>query len=447
METSGRIRSVCATAPLSRRTVLRGLGTALALPFLEAMAPARTRPRPARLVYLYVPNGVHMPDWTPAAEGTDFALPWILEPLAPFRERLGVLSGLTHDKARPNGDGPGDHARAAAVFLTGVQPLKTDGQVKLARSADQIAAAAVGGATRFRSLELGLERGRDSGQCDSGYACAYSNNISWQSGTAPASKETNPRALFDRLFRGGGADPAVEAERRARRRSVLDFVRGDAARLRSRLGARDRAKLDEYESGLRELERRIARAEDECVAEVPDALRPAASPRQYGEHARLLLELLALALELDLTRVATFLYANEGSDRSYEEIGVSEGHHGLSHHGGDAKKQEQIRRINRLHVELTAGFLAKLAAASDGAGDLLETTHVVHGAAIGDGNRHNHDDLPIVVAGGSGRRVPLGRHQRFPKETPLCDLHVTLLEELGVRVDALGDARGALEFD
>ena len=262
---------------LTRRTVLRGFGTALALPLLESIAPARGRwsaqePPPARLVYVYVPNGMHMPDWSPAVQGADYELPWILEPLAPLRARFSILGGLAHDKARANGDGPGDHARAAAVFLTGVQPLKTDGQVRLGASADQIAAAAIGDRTRFRSVQLGMERGRTSGQCDSGYSCAYSSNISWQSDTTPAAKEVNPRTVFDRLFRGGGDElaSAAGAERRERRKSVLDFVRADAERLRARLAAEDRRKLDEYESGLRELlseERRGRRIDFEYKSE------------------------------------------------------------------------------------------------------------------------------------------------------------------------------------
>ena len=249
-------------APLSRRTVLRGLGTALALPWLEATLSAReTSPAapPLRLAFLYVPNGAHMPDWTPAAEGRQFELPYLLEPLEPYRKELLVLSGLTHDKARANGDGPGDHARAASVFLTGVQPLKPNGQVRAGVSVDQLAADSLGTATRFRSLELGCEAGRQSGECDSGYACAYSNNISWRTPTTPAAKETNPRLVFERLFRDGedGASAAARAERQEKKRSVLDFVRADARRLERKLGTADRRILDDYFSGLRELERRV----------------------------------------------------------------------------------------------------------------------------------------------------------------------------------------------
>lgn len=438
---------------LSRRGFLRGAGTVVALPFLEALAPARGRApgpwgkaEPRRLVYLYVPNGAHMPDWTPKEEGSEFELPWILEPLEAHRERLSVLSGLAHDKARANGDGPGDHARAAAAFLTGVQPLKTDGKIKLGVSADQVAAQAIGQRTRFRSLELGCEQGRASGQCDSGYACAYSNNISWQGEATPVQKEINPRVAFDRLFRGGdeALSDADVSERRARKKSVLDFVRTDAKRLQRALGAEDSRKIDEYFEGLRELERRIEFIENQRVDEVPDSARPVGVPREYGEHVALMFEILALALSTDSTRVATFMLANEGSNRSYRELEISEGHHSISHHGKDPDKQRQIREINRFHVERLAEFVARLAATRESDGDLLDSTTIVYGGAIGDGNRHNHDELPVLLIGGDNPRVALGRHTRWPKNTPMGNLHLTLLDHLGAPTESLGDSTGLL---
>lgn len=444
--------------PLSRRAVLRGFGTALALPWLERLVPgglaaagAARAPgvgadgMPLRLVYLYVPNGVHVQDWTPAEEGRDFALPWILEPLAPVRRHVTVLSGLVHDKGRANGDGPGDHARAAATFLTGVQPLKRDGQVALGVSADQVAAAAIGSATRFRSLELGVDPSGNSGQCDSGYACAYSSNISWQSATTPADKEVNPRLLFNRIFRGGAAGEAAaaEAERLQRRRSVLDFVQEDARRLRASLPNADRAKLEEYFNGVRELERRIAVASESVVTEVGDELRPAGVPRDYGEHLTLLRELLVLALRTDRTRVASLMFANEGSDRAYRSLGVSDGHHSLSHHGNDAAKHEQIRKINRFHVEHLAALLQALAETAEGSGSLLDRTMLVYGSGISDGNRHNHDELPVLVCGRGGGLDP-GRHLRAPQGTPMMNLHCELLERIGAGVATLGDATGRL---
>lgn len=435
--------------PLSRRALLRGFGTALALPWLEAMLPrARSHAAPEaplRLLYLYAPNGVHVPDWTPTALGSDFALPWILEPLADLREHVSVLSGLTHDKARANGDGPGDHARAAAAFLTGIQPLKKDGQVRLGPSADQVAAQALGERTRFRSLELGVDPSGNAGQCDSGYACAYSSNVAWQSATSPADKETHPQLLFDRLFRGGadGEEWAARAERARRRKSVLDFVQEDERRLRARLSNADRAKVEEYFEGVRELERRLESASDGVVAEVGDELRPAGVPRDYGEHLDLLLDLLLLALRTDSTRIATVMFANEGSDRAYRQVEVSEGHHSLSHHGGDRRKIEQIRRINRYHVERLARFLRRMAAEREEGASLLDRSMLVYGSAISDGDRHNHEELPVLLCGSGGGLRP-GRHLRLPPETPMCNLHVELLHRFGASVEAHGDSTGGL---
>ncbi|MDP6539077.1 MAG: DUF1552 domain-containing protein [Planctomycetota bacterium] len=437
---------------LSRRTLLHGAGASLALPWLEAMLPARVMSPPegariTRWLTLYVPNGIHMPDWTPAAEGAEFDLPFLLEPLAPFREHLSVLSGLTHDKGRANGDGPGDHARAAATFLTGVQPLKTDGQVLLGRSADQVAAAELGHRTRLRSVELGCEAGRSSGECDSGYACAYSNNISWQSETVPAAKEIDPRLVFHRLFRGGDEDESSEAiaERLRRRRSILDFVRADSSRLRRYLSVEDRRKLDEFFDGIREVERRIEFEENAHVAEVPDSERPTGVPKDDGEHIRLMNDLLVLALQTDSTRIATFMLANEGSNKSYPKLEVREGHHSLSHHGGDEAKQAQIRTINRFHTEQLAHLLGRLAGVREGAGSLLDAVMLVYGSGLGDGNRHNHDDLPVLLIGGGNGALSPGRHLRFAAETPLNNLHLALLERLGAPTAALGDGTGVLE--
>jgi len=435
--------------PLSRRTFLRGAGTVLALPLFEAMGEARRAesPAPRRLVWMYVPNGAHMPDWVPAAEGRDFELPPTLTPLAPYRDRLAVLGGLACDKARANGDGPGDHARAAAAFLTGVQPLKTDGQVRVGPSADQIAAAAIGDRTRFRSLVLGCERGRLSGQCDSGYACAYSSNVSWLSETTPAAREVDPRIVFDRFFRGGddALTATAAAERRARRRSVLDFVREDARSLRAALGAEDRRKLDEYESGVRELERRIEFAERQYVAEVPDSARPEGIPGDFGEHVRLMADLIALAFRTDSTRIATLLVANEGSNRPYRNLETPDGHHDLSHHGNDPEKQAKLGRINRCHVALLAHLVMRLAEVREGEGSLLDSTAIVYGAAIRDGNRHDHEDLPVLFLGDAEVGLELGAYRRWEKETPVMNLHLALLRYAGVAVERLGDSTGVLE--
>ncbi|MFT5731669.1 MAG: hypothetical protein ACJAZN_003162 [Planctomycetota bacterium] len=464
---------------LPRRAVLRGAGLAVALPMLEAMVPsahasARLSGREVvaprrRLIYVYVPNGIHQGGWRQAiptedpsgaaqetrrrgpnlteGEYTGLELPELLTPLEDLREHVLLLRGLTADKARANGDGPGDHARASAAFLTGVQPLKTEGRVKLGVSADQIAARQIGGRTRIRSLALGLERGLQSGQCDSGYACAYSGHVSWETENVPAAKETQPRALFDRLFRGGNGEVSA-AERRGRRserRSLLDFVREESALLSRRLGAADRARLEEYETGLRELERQLSFDGAAHVEGVSDEARPDGRPRTFAEEARLFGKILTLGLEVDVTRIATLMYGNEGSGRRYHEIGVSEGHHPLSHHGGDPEKLAAIGRINRLHMAAFAELAKGLAERSELDGTLLDSTTLVYGSGIAEGNRHDHHDLPILVLGGKASGVRGGRTLVSARETPLNNLHGALLERLGVSEGlTFGDSTGPL---
>ena len=435
------------TPPLSRRSFLRGTGVALALPMLEAMLPARAFwsgrwERPTRVAWLYVPNGVHMPDWTPTTEGADYTLPYLLEPLAPFRAQLSVLSGLAHHHAKANGDGPGDHARAAAAFLTGVQPLKADGAIGLGISADQVAARAIGARTRFPSLELGCERGRNAGQCDSGYSCAYSSNISWQDERTPTGKEVDPQLVFDRLFRGGARpeERATSAGRLQRRRSLLDYLADDTARVKERLGVEDRTRLDEYLDQVREVERRVEALSLDVVAEVPDEARPEGIPGDYQAHLEVLGDLLVLAFRTDATRIATWMFANEGSNRSYRMIDVRDGHHSISHHGKDPEKMRMIRDINRWHVERLAYLLDRLQETPDGDGTLLDRTMLVYGSNIGDGNRHNHDELPVLLAGGGNGTLQPGRHVRYAKNTPMMNLHVALLERLGAGNVLLGDA-------
>lgn len=438
---------------LSRRTVLRGLGTAIALPYLDAMLATRgfalsSAPEmPRRMAFVYVPNGVHMPAWRPLLEGADYELPATLEPLAPLRDSLLVFSGLTHDKARANGDGPGDHARASAAFLTGCQPFKSDGaQIRAGVSVDQFAAARIGSATRFRSLEIGCESGGQSGQCDSGYACAYSSNLSWSTPHTPCTKETDARLVFERLFRDGDANETAEARalRLARRRSVLDFVRDDAARLEKRLGASDRRKLDEYTTSIREIERRIDAVTSGKDQDVPESARPASAPGSYADHIAIMTDLLVLAFRTDTTRIATFSYANEGSNRSYAFLQAPEGHHDLSHHGNEAEKQRKLQLINRFHVEQFASLLTKLRATKEGDSEVLSNSMILYGSGIGDGNRHNHDDLPILLAGRCGGRIASGRHVVVAKETPVANLFLTMLEKLDVPAAKLGDSSGKL---
>jgi|694.fasta_scaffold23889_2 hypothetical protein len=434
---------------LSRRTLLRGLGVSLPLPWLEAMGPltaraAATQPGPPnRLAFLYAPNGQHMPDWTPRGEGRDFELSPILLPMAGLKEKLTVLSGLEADKARSHGDGGGDHARAMAAFLTGVHPRKTDGtSIRNGTSVDQIAAGMIGGETRLASLEIGADQGAMAGDCDSGYSCVYSSTMSWRSPTQPVPKEVNPKLVFDRLF--GDGDPAA-LSRAARRRSILDFVQEDSRGLERRLAATDRRKLDEYFTSVRDIERRIERAASLPPVEPPALPPPAGIPRDYGEHIRLLCDLLVVAFQADVTRIATFVLANEGSNKPYPFLGVPEGHHDLSHHGGNPDKQAKIRTINLFHARNVAYLLERLDAVAEADGTLLDHAMIVYGCGIHDGNRHNHDDLPILLAGGGGGTITSGRHLRYPEKTPLSNLWLSLLDRMNASLSRVGDSTGRLE--
>lgn len=442
---------------LSRRAALKGLGISLGLPFLEsartasAAAPllqGASGAPPRRMAFIFVPNGAHMPDWTPPSEGYGFELPYILEPLSKVKNDLLVVSGLTHDKGRANGDGAGDHARSASVFLTGAQPRKTDGSnIRSGVSVDQVAAQQIGHLTRFPSLEIGCEQGRSAGNCDSGYSCAYSSNISWAGEANPMGKEINPRLVFERLFAGDKRREVGEsrARREALRKSILDFVAEDARGLQARLGGSDQRKLDEYLTGVREIERRLERVEKE--APPPVARRydtPAGVPQEYAEHIRLMCDMMVLAFQTDSTRIATFMFANAGSNRNYRHIGIPDGHHELSHHRGDPKKHAKIREINRFHVAQLAYLLERLKAIPEGDGTLLDNCMIVYGSGLSDGNRHNNENLPVVVAGRGGGTVDPGRHVRYPHETPLTNLFMSMLDRMGAPVDFIGDSTGSL---
>ncbi|MBY0526351.1 MAG: DUF1552 domain-containing protein [Gemmataceae bacterium] len=439
------------TAPVSRRTVLKGLGAAISLPWLEAMGPLTAwaadtpvaKAAPNRMAFLYVPNGKNMADWTPKGEGTSFELPHILQPLSALKDDINVLTGLTADKARPHGDGGGDHARALGAFLTGCQPRKTDGtNIRAGISVDQVAAARVGDQTRLPSLEIGCEQGAMAGNCDSGYSCVYSSTMSWRSATQPLPKEVNPKLVFERLF-GNGPD-ALRAQRDQKRKSVLDFVREDSSDLSKKLGADDQRKLDEYFSAVRDVEQRILRAEKLPPVKAPDYTKPTAIPAAFDEHLRLMADLLVLAFQADVTRVCTFVLANEGSNKAYPYIGVPEGHHDLSHHENNPKKKEKIRDINTFHVKQLAYLLTKLKAIKEGDGTLLDHCMIAYGSGNSDGNRHNHDDLPILLAGGGCGTIKTGRHIVFPKETPLNNLWLTMLDRMKVGLPNLGDSTGKL---
>ncbi len=438
---------------IDRSTMLRGVGTAIALPMLETMMPLRaaaaedSEEAPRRLAFFFVPNGVHMPHWTPEQEGADFTLPPTLEPLADFQEDLLLFTGLAQDKARANGDGPGDHARAGSVFLTGCQPNKTDGaDIRIGVSVDQIAAQQIGQQTKFASLELGCDRGAQSGNCDSGYSCAYSSNISWRTPNTPMAKEVDPRLVFERLF---GVSHKTEVagsldQRRRFQKSVLDFVLDDASRLRKKLPKGDQRKMDEYLTSVREIEMRISRVELGLGDDQPNIAAPVGIPKNYGAHIRLLLDLLVLSFQSDRTRVSTFMFANAGSNRSYKFIDVPEGHHDLSHHGNDEAKQAKISLINRFHMEQFSYFLGRMQSAVEGEGTLLDNSILLYGSGIGDGNRHNHHDLPILVAGSGGGRLSTGRHIRYPTNTPLNNLYLSLLDRMDVKIESLGDSTARL---
>lgn len=439
---------------LSRRTVLRGIGATMALPLMEAMgqaAPAAsavvsgTQAAPLRMAFVFTPNGVHYPSWKPEGAGRDYRLSQTLKPLEHVRDKVNVLSGLTLDKARANGDGPGDHARSSATFLTGQQARKTAGNdIDLGISIDQFAANQIGSQTKLSSLEIGCELGRRAGSCDSGYSCAYSSHLSWKDEDTPVPKVIDPAAVFESLF--GTHDKKAMLERVSRRRSILDFVAGDAKRLERRLGATDRNKLDEYQTAVREIERRIQHAQTETEANVPPAgtVAPTGIPRQVGEHLDLMYDMLLLAFQTDQTRIASFMTGTGGSNRTFGEIGVTDGHHNLSHHREDQSMIDKIKKIDQFYVERFASFVQKASKTQEGEGSLLDNCMIMFGSGISDGNRHNHEDLPIVLAGGGGGTIDPGRHIAYDKETPLCNLYISMLDRMGCDVDSFGDSTGPL---
>jgi hypothetical protein len=437
---------------LSRRTLLRGVGAAIALPMLDAMTPAlaslgRVKRPPVRLVFAYVPNGIIMKDWTPKGVGREFEMTRILAPLKSYRDDLLMLTGLADHNGNELGDGPGDHARAGASFLTGVHCKKTSGaDIRNGVSADQIAAQAFASKTRFASLELGCEDSRTVGNCDSGYSCAYTNSISWRSPTTPMPPEINPRIVFERLF--GTEDFHVDAATRARRagyrRSILDLVQEDTKRLSATLGQADRRKMDEYLTSVREIETRIQRAEGENRAEQPGVDKPEGIPVKFGDYVSLMFDLQLAALRADLTRVSTIMIGREGSMRTYPEIDIADSHHPLTHHRNNPDFIEKVTQINTYHVGLFGRFLGKMKTTADGDGTLLDNSLIVYGSGISDGNRHTHENLPILVAGRGGGQVRPGRHVAYEKETPVANLYMTMLDRAGVHPESIGDSTGKL---
>ncbi len=437
---------------LSRRTILRGMGAAIALPMLDAMRPALAATAgagikpPIRLAFSYVPNGIIMKDWTPQAAGAAYDFTRILKPLEPFREDVLVLSGLMDHNGNALGDGPGDHARAAASFLTGVHPKKTAGaDIHVGISVDQIAARKVGDQTRFASIELGCEDSRTVGDCDSGYSCAYTNSIAWRTPSSPLPPETNPRAVFERLFgTDTGLDPKTRAQRMAYRKSILDLVQDRTQSLMGNLGNSDRRKVDEYLYAIREIEKRIESAERDPHPVKPSIEDPAGIPVAFSDYVKLMYDLQVVAFQTDMTRVATLVIAREGSVRTYGEIGIPDPHHPLSHHRGNPEWIEKLVRINTFHASMFAYFLGRLKATPDGDGTLLDHSMLVYGSGISDGNRHTHEDLPVLLAGRGNGSLKTGRHIAFDKETPVTNLYLTLLDRMGVEAETIGDSTGEL---
>lgn len=427
---------------LDRRTVLRGAGVSIALPLLDSMSPAFASPAaskaPVRMIFGYVPNGVIMRDWTPKKEGVGFDLPRILEPLAPYREDMLVLSGLCHR----TGEGPaGDHARAGGTYLTGVRPkLTTSADVEVGISVDQVAARVIGSQTRLPSLELGCEATRMVGSCDAGYSCAYVNSMSWKSATTPNPPETNPRSVFERLY--GSLDAGSDPKARA---SVLDYVQARTVGLLATLGPEDRHKIDEYLTAIREIEQRIERAEERGAEALPPMDKPSGVPYGFVEHVRLMQDLLVVALQSGITRIATLIYAKEGSSRSYPELGFSDPHHPLTHHRDNEELMEKVARINRHHVEQFAYLVGRLKSIQEGDATLLDNSMVVYGSSISNGNIHSHRDLPVTMLGRAGGAIRPGRHVAYP-ETPMTNLFLTMLEHMGVPTEKLGDSESELRY-
>ncbi len=441
---------------MHRRTFLRGLGTAVALPLLDSLAPTRafgkektdTAKYPKRVAWVYVPNGANMVDWTPATTGANYALPMILAPLAAHQADFNVISGLANHQGDELGDGGGAHARASASFLTGVHPRKTAGaDIKAGISCDQIAASQIGEQTRLPSLELSCDGGQRAGSCDSGYSCIYQFNLSWKSETQPMIPEVNPRAAFERLF--GNGDPAATLEASARRalyrKSVLDYVLDDAHRLEGRLAPDDRRKLDEYLTAVRDLERRIERAARFPVPTAPDGAHSPEMFETYEQHMQLMYDVMALAFQTDSTRIATFIVAHDGSNRPYPTIGIRDGHHDLSHHRDDEEKKKKLAQINRYHVSQFSRFLDRLKSIKEGDGTLFDNCLIQYGSALSNGNAHNPENLPILVAGHGGGEVTTGRHVRVDERTPMTNLYRSMLDNVGVRTEKIGDSTGKLD--
>jgi hypothetical protein len=415
------------------------------------MAPALASSRlpgktPVRMMFVYLPNGIMMNGWNPDYEGKLGELPRVLKPMEPFKDDILLLGNLTHNTGRALLDGPGDHGRCCGSYLTGIQVKKTTIDIKAGVSCDQLVANQIGHETRFPSLELGLEDARQAGDCDSGYSCAYTNNLAWRSETQPLPPILDPRALFERLF---GAGLALSPEARARqakfRKSILDLVTDDTKKLESDLGPTDKRKLEEYLSSIREIERQLEKAEKDNAQINPGMEKPYGVPADFAEHFKLMTDMITVAFQADLSRVLTFLVTREGTSRAYREIGISDGHHPCTHHRNQPELMEKVAKINVYHMEQFAKWIGKLKSIREGDSTLLDNSMIVYGAGISDGNRHTHEDLPTMICGRGGNYIKTGRRIVARKETPMCNLFLTMMGRMGTRMEHFGDSTGRLD--
>jgi hypothetical protein len=442
---------------LARRTFLRGAGTLVGLPMLDAMMPAisfgKTVETPVRMAFVYVPIGAVMDAWNPSYTGELGEMTRILKPMEPFKKDMLLLSNLTHNGGRALLDGGGDHARATGGYLSGVQPRKNASDasftnaaaIKAGITADQVIANQIGSKTRFASLEVGMEDSQQAGNCDSGYSCAYTNNLAWRSDSQPMPPILDPRALFERMFGDDGdLSPQARERRNLYRRSILDYVTEDSKKLESRLGPSDRAKLDQYMTSVREVEVRIEKNEKNNQHVDPGMEKPGGTPGDFAEHFKLQSDMITIAFQADLTRTVTFLVGREGSNRAYREIGVPEGHHNLTHHRNNPEMIERVAQINCYHMRTFAAWMEKMKAHQEGDGSLLDNCMIVYGSGISDGNRHTHEDLPTLILGGGGGYLKTGRRVIYRRETPICNLYLPMMEGMGVHQDTFGDATGHL---
>jgi len=436
---------------MGRRTVLRGMGTTMALPFLDAMLPSAARAAEEalasrkRLQVIYTPNGMMMQNWTPTSTAANFELSPILKPLEPYRSKLTVFTGLSHVQAEALGDGAGDHGRCCGGYLTGTHVKKTEGaDITAGVSMDQVVAKQFGDKTQIPSLEVGLEPPSLVGSCDSGYSCAYTNTLSWSSPGTPLPVTINPREVFERLFGDGDSLDAKSRLAQLRRQaSILDFVAQDTKRLSHSMGANDKKKLDEYLTSVRDIEKRIQKAEQGGAeaTKLPAYARPSGVPDSFEDYAHMMIDLQVLAMQSDMTRVATFMIGREVSGRSYPEIGVPDAHHPLSHHGNDAEKIAKLTKINTLHMEQVAYYLKRMSETKEGDRSLLDNTLVLAGASLADSNKHDHRSLPVIVAGGL---IKGDRHVEVGKDVPMTNLMLSMMDTLGVEVHSIGDSTGRL---